>query len=161
MVHGFQTHTVAGILGGNDLTGDASAQGSLEGVGHLEEYGAGFFFAPDGDFTIACGDFPAGFHGVFQQIAQHHRKGSFRQPDDFRQLDELSAEGTTLDTEALYDSVQAKELLTLAKNVLDQYITIPIEDGKARADDLKAGLYLVWQRFAPQLPHGDRLVVLR
>ena len=64
---------------------------------------------------------------------------------DFRLLDKLTAAGATLNTNHLYDNIQALELLVFAQDVLDQYLTCPIEDGKAHFEDLQTGLYLVWQ----------------
>ena len=65
---------------------------------------------------------------------------------DFRLLDELSIAGATLDTTNLYDKTQAQDLLDYAQNALEQYLTCPIEDGKAHFENLQTGLYLVWQR---------------
>lgn len=65
---------------------------------------------------------------------------------DFRLLDALTAVGATLDTDDLYDSVQAQQLLAHAHKALEQYLTLPIKDGQVRFDGLDAGLYLVWQR---------------
>ena len=65
---------------------------------------------------------------------------------DFRLLDTLAQGGATLDTQALYDGVQAERLLGCAQAVGTAYLSAPIEDGKASFSDLDAGLYLVWQR---------------
>ena len=65
---------------------------------------------------------------------------------DFRLLEELTAIGATLDTDDLYDSVQAQRLLIHAQDALDDYLTLPIENGKVRFNGLETGLYLVWQR---------------
>ena len=64
----------------------------------------------------------------------------------FELLDALIAGGATLDTDDLYDDVQAIRLLSFAQEILDEYLSEPIEDGEVRFTDLKAGLYLVWQR---------------
>ena len=64
---------------------------------------------------------------------------------DFRLVDELADTGTKLDTEDLYDGVQAEKLLDASKRVLPEYRTSFIADGSASFADLDAGLYLVWQ----------------
>lgn len=64
---------------------------------------------------------------------------------DFRLVDELEAVGATLDTDDLYDAAQAKRLLADAHEALDRHLSLPIEDGKVRFDNLNTGLYLVWQ----------------
>ena len=65
---------------------------------------------------------------------------------DFKLLDELVNGGATLDADDLYDDVQAIQLLSFAQDILDDYLSRPIEDGNVCFTDLKAGLYLVWQR---------------
>ena len=64
---------------------------------------------------------------------------------DFQLLEELAAIGATLNTSDLYNKNQAQELLLYAQDALDQYRTLPIENGKVRFEDLDTGLYLVWQ----------------
>ena len=65
---------------------------------------------------------------------------------DFQLLDVLSAAGATLDTEDLYDGAQSERLLAAAQTAMPSgYMTTPIADGKARFENLDAGLYLVWQ----------------
>ena len=64
---------------------------------------------------------------------------------DFQLLEAFAAAGATLDTDDLYDGVQSERLLDVAREVLTEYTTVPIEDGKAFFKDLDAGLYLVWQ----------------
>ena len=65
---------------------------------------------------------------------------------DFQLLDVLSAAGATLDTEDLYDGAQSERLLAAAQNAMPNgYMATPIADGKARFENLDAGLYLVWQ----------------
>lgn len=65
---------------------------------------------------------------------------------DFRLHDALIAVGAVLNTDNLYDDAQAMELLKHAQNTLDQYVSMPIKNGKVCFDGLDAGLYLVWQR---------------
>jgi hypothetical protein len=65
---------------------------------------------------------------------------------DFRLLDALVRGGGTLDTQALYDGVQAQRLLGCAQEVLEGYLSAPIAAGRAQFSDLEAGLYLIWQR---------------
>ncbi len=64
---------------------------------------------------------------------------------DFSLLDELKAAGATLDSDKLYDDVQAENLLLISKSALSDYLSAPIEDGFALFENLNAGLYLVWQ----------------
>jgi hypothetical protein len=64
---------------------------------------------------------------------------------DFRLLDALAAAGGRLNTQDLYDDEQAWDLLIVAQDALDQYLTQPIRDGKACFTALEAGLYLAWQ----------------
>ena len=65
---------------------------------------------------------------------------------DFRLLDALTAAGGVLDTDDLYNDVQARDLLALAQETLEQYLSQPIRAGEARFTQLEAGLYLAWQR---------------
>ena len=64
---------------------------------------------------------------------------------DFQLVRELADAGAKLDTNDLYDGVQAEKLLESSKAVLPDYLTASIVDGKASFADLNAGLYLVWQ----------------
>jgi hypothetical protein len=50
-----------------------------------------------------------------------------------------------LNTQDLYDDEQAWDLLIVAQDALEQYLTQPIRDGKACFTELEAGLYLAWQ----------------
>lgn len=64
---------------------------------------------------------------------------------DFQLTEELAAAGAALDTEDLYDGIQAKKMLEVSGRVLPGYLTAAIDAGKAYFADLDAGLYLVWQ----------------
>ena len=64
---------------------------------------------------------------------------------DFRLVDALAAAGGRLNTQDLYDDEQAWDLLIVAQDALEQYLTQPIRDGKACFTELEAGLYLAWQ----------------
>lgn len=65
---------------------------------------------------------------------------------DFRLLDSLTAAGAILDTNDLYDDVQAQNLLKYSQKALEYYFSLPIKEGKVCFANLEPGLYLVWQR---------------